>query len=175
MSVSFNRMVVLALLSDGPAGGYDLVKRFDAGISHFWHMTHAQIYSELPKLSEEGFATSKQTGKRMEYTISDLGKTQLSQWLKDEPLVPAKIHHPLLLKLFFGSNLPKEDLLPLVIEAQTLAKDRLIIYKFILEKISMDMPRALTLDFGIMRLEAELDWLEKVSHWLDSPLYSEQA
>lgn len=173
MSTTFNRMVVLALLSDGPAGGYDLVKRFDAGISHFWHMTHAQIYAELPKLAEEGLAKSKGVGKKVEYTITKVGKHHLATWLRDEPLQPSKIHHPLLLKLFFGSNLPKDDIRPLIGQAKGLAQDRLTKYKLILEKVGMDTPRALTLEFGILRLQAELEWLEKVSHWLGTPLYSE--
>ncbi len=163
-------MVVLALLSDGPAGGYELVKRFDAGISHFWHMTHAQIYAELPRLSEEGFATSNSIGKRVEYTITDAGKFQLSTWLREEPLQSAKIHHPLLLKLFFGSNLPKDELRTLIAEAKALSQTRLKTYECIYEKIENELPRSLTVQFGIMRLQTELAWLEKVSHWLESPL-----
>ena len=52
---------ILILLETEPGSGYDLVKRFKAGLGYFWNAKHQQVYQELKKLSEAGwlaFATA---------------------------------------------------------------------------------------------------------------------
>ena len=46
---------ILILLETEPGSGYDLVKRFKAGLGYFWNAKHQQVYQELKKLSEAGW------------------------------------------------------------------------------------------------------------------------
>ena len=45
---------ILILLETEPGSGYDLVKRFKAGLGYFWNAKHQQVYQELKKLSAAG-------------------------------------------------------------------------------------------------------------------------
>jgi DNA-binding PadR family transcriptional regulator len=47
------RHAVLAALVHGEATGYELSKRFDAGVANFWHARPQQIYAELTRLHDE--------------------------------------------------------------------------------------------------------------------------
>lgn len=48
------RHAVLAALVHGEASGYELAKRFDAGVANFWHARPQQLYAELTRLHNEG-------------------------------------------------------------------------------------------------------------------------
>ncbi|MGH9601902.1 MAG: PadR family transcriptional regulator, partial [Terriglobales bacterium] len=44
------RFALLGLLSLGPQSGYDLKKRMEQSIAHFWSESYGQIYPTLRRL-----------------------------------------------------------------------------------------------------------------------------
>ncbi|WP_035777058.1 PadR family transcriptional regulator, partial [Arthrobacter sp. H5] len=48
--------LILGMLGRSPMTGYDLKKRFDASIGHFWAADKAQIYRTLNKLVADDLA-----------------------------------------------------------------------------------------------------------------------
>jgi DNA-binding PadR family transcriptional regulator len=58
------RHAVLAALTSGEASGYELAKRFDAGVANFWHARRQQIYAELTRLREDGLVSSTEVLQR---------------------------------------------------------------------------------------------------------------
>jgi DNA-binding PadR family transcriptional regulator len=99
----------------GPCSGYDIKKRCDMSISHFWAENYGHIYPMLKKLESEGMVTKQpqQTGGRPPktvYQITDKGAADLKEWL----LKPAE-HHPMrfefLLKVFFAQDLPPAEVI----------------------------------------------------------------
>ncbi|GAB3877796.1 hypothetical protein GCM10029964_027470 [Kibdelosporangium lantanae] len=50
------RHAVLATLLPGPQSGYDLAKKFDDVMRTVWYARRNQMYGELAKLTEAGFA-----------------------------------------------------------------------------------------------------------------------
>jgi DNA-binding PadR family transcriptional regulator len=81
---------LLSLLTRGPATGYQLTRRMKAPIGHFWVARHSQIYPELARLAEAGHVDVEEgsgPGPRAKktYTITDLGRRALGEWLPGAP------------------------------------------------------------------------------------------
>jgi DNA-binding PadR family transcriptional regulator len=107
--------VLLGLLEIEPMSGYDLGLNIRASVGHIWNESYGQIYPNLKKLAAGGFVTSKterQKGKpdRRIYSITKKGRERLAKWLAVPPQ-PEIARNELLLKLFFGAQVPTETLI----------------------------------------------------------------
>ncbi|MGO4257194.1 PadR family transcriptional regulator [Marmoricola sp. RAF53] len=77
---------LLVSLSERPAAGLELARRFERSIGFFWSATHQQIYKVLRRMETDGWVTAEtqaQTGapdKRV-YTVTDAGRTALADWI----------------------------------------------------------------------------------------------
>ena len=77
---------LLVALSERPAAGLELARRFDRSIGFFWSATHQQIYKVLRRMETDGWVTAEtieQTGRpeKHEYTVTDLGHKVLAEWI----------------------------------------------------------------------------------------------
>jgi DNA-binding PadR family transcriptional regulator len=107
--------VLLGLLEIEPMSGYDLGLNVRASVGHIWNESYGQIYPNLKKLAAGGFVTSKterQKGKpdRRIYSVTTKGRERLAKWLAVPPQ-PEIARNELLLKLFFGAQVPTEILI----------------------------------------------------------------
>lgn len=107
--------IILGLLVHEDLSGYDIKKKIDRMISHFWEVGYGQIYPTLKTLEESGKITKKkgETHKGPErklYSITEDGRKTLEEWLKI-PEIKDYTRYEILLKLYFGKQLtPKENL-----------------------------------------------------------------
>ena len=100
---------VLGLLSFGEElSGYDLKKWADWSLRFFyWSPSYSQIYGELKRLEEVGYATSRVVskddvrGKRL-YTITPAGEEAIARWANEAPVEPAVLKHGVMLRLWLG-------------------------------------------------------------------------
>lgn len=105
-----SRYAIMGMLSLGPMSGYELKKNMEISTSNFWKESYGQIYPMLKQLEREGLTTSyaeKQEGRpdRYIHTLTDKGEAELRSWLA-EPSEPMPQRSELLLKLFFGKQIP---------------------------------------------------------------------
>ncbi|WP_299582306.1 PadR family transcriptional regulator [uncultured Microbulbifer sp.] len=108
------RYAVLTLLDIEPGSGYDLKRRFERSVSHFWSASHQQMYRELHKLYDEGLLDCEeqpQEGKpdKKVYSLTEKGRAELCDWVT-QPAAPQKIREPFLVRLFAGHHLSQEEL-----------------------------------------------------------------
>jgi PadR family transcriptional regulator, regulatory protein AphA len=108
------KYAMLGALSISPMSGYDIKKFSDLSISHFWKENYARIYPVLKEMEKEGLVTKITTrteGRpaRNVYSITGKGLEELNEWLL-QPIQYRPPREELLLKLFFSSNLPVENL-----------------------------------------------------------------
>ncbi len=80
--------VVLALLRNGPAHGYDLKRDHDAWFPDSRPLAFGQVYATLARLERGGLVEVVETRvdggpERTIYAISDQGEQQLSDWLAE--------------------------------------------------------------------------------------------
>ena len=109
MKANRSRFAILGLLAEKPSTGYDIRKRIEQELSHFWNESYGQIYPILNALAEERLATrrhSKQKGKpgRQVYSITPRGRKVLHEWLV-EPSATQTERNETLLKLLFAGSL----------------------------------------------------------------------
>ncbi|MGA3136723.1 MAG: PadR family transcriptional regulator [Terracidiphilus sp.] len=163
--------VLLGLLTIGPMSGYDLGQAIRTSVGFFWNESYGQIYPNLRNLAAEELVTSKterQKGKpdRHIYSITKRGRERLAAWLAIAPQ-PEIPRNELLLKLFFGAQVPAEILIGYV--EVMVEKQRALVQKFIetgktvsAQQQFPDTPYwKMTARFGQLELEAHLRWGEE--------------
>ncbi len=77
---------LLVALSERPAAGLELARRFDKSIGFFWSATHQQIYKVLRRMEDDGWVTARtveQAGRpeKREYTVTGVGHKALADWI----------------------------------------------------------------------------------------------
>ncbi len=106
---------LLGLLTYQPMTGYELKQFFDSTIHHFWNAELSQIYPTLKSLEEQKLVemhveAQESRPNRKVYEISEPGRDELRRWLR-EPMMPAGLRDPFLVKVFFGTEISAEDML----------------------------------------------------------------
>jgi DNA-binding PadR family transcriptional regulator len=94
---------LLVALSEHPASGLELARRFGRSIGFFWSATHQQIYRVLGRMDGDGWVTVTevaQTGKpdKKVYAVSPAGRRALAAWLV-EPTETQALRSELAVKL----------------------------------------------------------------------------
>jgi len=164
--------VLLGLLEIEPMSGYDLGVVIRASVGHIWNESYGQIYPNLKKLAADGFVTSKterQKGKpdRRIYSVTKKGQERLARWLAVEPQ-PEIARNELLLKLFFGAQVPAEILIGFVermVEREGAVLKELTRLEHEEIAQSQQYPGApywkMAARFGQLELKAHLRWAEE--------------
>ena len=71
------RVIVLALLADGPRHGYDIIKALEDKSSGAYSPSPGVVYPTLTFLEEAGFVTAAAEGNKRVYTITEDGRAHL--------------------------------------------------------------------------------------------------
>ena len=89
------RYALLALLADGEAHGYELLKRFNERIGPFWHPNIGQVYQLLHELERRGLAARRdvEVGTRVRHVfrMTARGERALGTWLARRTGWPAPL------------------------------------------------------------------------------------
>lgn len=110
------KYAILGFLNYRSMFGYEIKQSMDGSIQHFWHSKLSQIYMTLKSLEKEKLLTSEienQDDKpdRKRYTITICGKQKLNEWLNSTLMDIPQNKDGLLLKLFFSSQVIKQNIL----------------------------------------------------------------
>lgn len=164
--------VLLGLLAIEPMSGYDLGLTIRGSVGYFWNESYGQIYPNLKKLANDGFVsckTERQKGKpdRRICSITPKGRERLMTWLAVSPQ-PEIPRNELLLKLFFGEQVPTQILIGYV---ERMAEERRALIELLerTEREEIDKnqhyPGApywrMAARFGQMEMRAHLRWAEE--------------
>ncbi|HEX6342521.1 PadR family transcriptional regulator [Umezawaea sp.] len=158
--------LVLGLLLDGPASGYELGARASRAVAYFWPITRSHIYAELPKLVERGHATVvvvPQAGApdKSVYTATEAGRLAFRAWLDGFDAVTEHGRQPLQIQLYFGHHTSRDHLLAQLDRWEAEVRHTLDFCRDLLAGGVERSVRALTAHFAINRAEADLAWIEE--------------
>jgi PadR family transcriptional regulator, regulatory protein AphA len=179
VKVNRSQYAILGLLSEEPSSGYDIRKKVERELSHFWNESYGQIYPILKKLAAEKLASSrrrKQKGRpdRQVYTITAKGRSVLKEWLR-EPASLQVQRNETLLKLFFSSIATaarRRRLVEAYREEQSSAIRECTEMKAHLEEEYPDHPHLplwlMTVEHGRTEARARLRWCDSVLQELDT-------
>jgi PadR family transcriptional regulator, regulatory protein AphA len=165
---------ILGFLNYRPLSGYDLKKIFDTSVRHFWPADQSQIYRTLNRLTERGWAEMEKVEQenrpdRKEYSITDVGRQELQEWLS-APLPFGESRSAPLIQVFFAGQLSDEEVLEMFERVAEHMRAGLAAYDAVPQQIEAyeDYTRSqrefffwmLTLDIGKHTARANLEWLE---------------
>lgn len=71
------RLALLSLLGDGPAHGYELMKRLEERSGGMYQSSAGTVYPVLQQLEDEGLARSQEEEGKKVYHITDAGRDEL--------------------------------------------------------------------------------------------------
>ncbi|MFZ5632367.1 MAG: PadR family transcriptional regulator [Bacillota bacterium] len=179
------KYALLGFLNCSNMTGYQLKQHFDQSIRHFWSANLSQIYPALSQMEKEGLLTmeveyQEKHPPRKVYRITDAGRKELRRWLA-EPIGLMTVRVPFLVKVFFGANLEKEEILGLLREQLDLHQRQLDQYLNIkkgfkehIETVGMEKEvffAGLTLESGIKFERAWIEWFEEAIEKIERGLW----
>lgn len=174
MTPTVPTFVVLGLLAKRPGSGYDIVAFAERSVSFFWPLSRSQLYAELTRLEELGWASGtaieqdRYPNKRV-YEPTSAGMTALREWL-DAPAIPQRqrTRDPLVLKTFLGSYMSPDRLVDQLRDHRDEAaalRAKLLGVVAHLDTMEPDASRRFgraTARYGVLQTEATLAWIEEV-------------
>jgi len=173
---------LLGILSYGEMTGYEVKQFFDSSVQHFWNAELSQIYPTLKSLEENSFVTmhveqQENRPNRKVYQVTDAGREEFLRWVR-EPLHASNMRDPFLIKIFFGTQVPIEDVLILLRRhkeeqqmvlafAETVLRDKIRESVEHTHSTRNGLYWTLTLEMAISYRRAYVDWCEKSMHLLE--------
>ena len=174
---------ILVALTDGAKSGYDIAKQFDDTSGFFWRARHSQIYRELGKLKERGWAISEeieQSGKpnRIVFTITAEGREGLIEWSR-KPNEVQELKDDFLVQLYALEHIDIEALRANILARQERHRDHLADYQARYDALEgsanlTDIGRHLALEVALIYEREWAEWSERALARL-SPKALEQA
>ncbi len=103
---------ILGFLNNSPKTGYDLQKKIESTIRHFWPSTQSQIYRTLADMLKDGEIVVEvqyqdEKPNRKIYSLTESGHKELLRWLST-PIDIADHRNQFLVQLFFSSTIGKD-------------------------------------------------------------------
>lgn len=166
--MSLDHALLVSLL-EKPSSGYELARRFDRSIGHFWPASHQQIYRVLARMEEAGWIACKvepgESGPdRKVFSATDAGRTMLAGWMV-EPTEMEVARTAVMVKLRAAAFDDPARLLPSLHERRAQHEGLLDAYRQIEQHDfsgELDTQRALqhhVLKFGLAYQQLWIDWL----------------
>lgn len=162
---------ILAELSRAPATGYEIAAAMKSPVGRYWTAQHSQIYPELARLAERGWAEVAESdgpGPRptKTYTITAEGLDELRAWART-PEPPPPPNSPTTVKLSCAWLLDDDELTGLLEGLLAEAESAVAQYEAILARLDPESPRdtpafaaALTTPIGLGYERHRLAWAQ---------------
>ena len=173
---------LLVSLSERPAAGLELARRFGKSIGFFWAATHQQIYRTLARMESDGWVSGEhvvQTGRpdKKVYAVSPAGRAVLAEWLTT-PSPQPNPRSDLSVKMR-GASFAEDRSAVLDVVRADLAdhRTRLVHYEQLAKRdypspdslTGLDLDQYLVLRGGIRYEQFWVDWLEEYLHAHEHP------
>ncbi len=71
------RQALLRALVDGPAHGYEVIRRLEESSGGLWRPSAGSVYPTLQLLEEQGLLTSREEGGKRVYELTDQGRAEV--------------------------------------------------------------------------------------------------
>lgn len=163
-------LTLLGLLEREASHGYDLKRDYDAYFGRGKPLPFGQVYSTLSRLTRDGKVVISEVGPgdgpdRKRYLITELGATELDQWLT-QPVEPEPhLQTVLFAKVVLALMLDR----PAAEYLDTQRSAHLQRMRELTEvKRTGGLVDALLADHGLYHLEADLRWIDMTDARLDA-------
>jgi DNA-binding PadR family transcriptional regulator len=174
--------VVLGLVSIRPSAGHELARFAERSIAAFFPLTRSHIYSELERLHEQGMLSAtvveqERLPTKRVYETTDVGEAVLLEWLSGTPIEKDRERHSLLVRVFFGERLTRDQLKSMLDEYEASARARRDRLAGVVDHLA-GVPEArfprMTAMYGVRREMANLDWVAEVLPLLEEEISEDE-
>lgn len=167
--------VLLGVLAEGPAHGYDVKRAHDARYPGAKELAFGQVYAALSKLEKDGLVevveTSQGSGpERTAYAVTPAGQDRLASWLSGvEPAGPYAADE-LVRKTVTALRLGHDagDYLARQRQAHLNEMKRLVA----LQQSTDDVAARIVIDHAVEHLDADLRWLTNAAARVETTVKS---
>jgi DNA-binding PadR family transcriptional regulator len=162
---------LLVALSEQPASGLELARRFGRSIGFFWSASHQQIYRVLRRMETDGWVSAEAVAQRgrpqkVVYDVTDAGRSELAGWLAG-PTPQTPLRSDLAVKLRGASFGDREAVLDSVRAHLADHRARLDHYRQLMKRDypdpaaldGLELDQYLVLRGGILLEEGQIAWL----------------
>lgn len=170
--------------------GYELKQFFDSSVQHFWNAELSQIYPTLKSLEDSGFVekhveVQESRPNRKVYELAERGREEFLRWVR-APQPPADLRDAFMIKVFFGTEAPVEDMLVLLRRqmeeqqmvlgfSETVLRDRIKHATDEQFTSKHQLYWTLTLDMATAYRRAYIEWCERAMQMLEANLLDGEA
>jgi DNA-binding PadR family transcriptional regulator len=163
--------VLLALINEQPAHGYELKRQFDEAIGRLWPVQQAQIYNNLRLLEKDGLielatrVEQENLPDRKNFRVTETGRQTLVAWATSPVHTSRQLKDDLYLKLTTLATVLKdrEALSALIWQQRAVYLQHLRELERALAEAEVkdDAVTAALLEGAILHAEADLAWLDR--------------
>jgi DNA-binding PadR family transcriptional regulator len=159
------RYALLALLSEGEAHGYQLLKLFNQRIGPFWHPNIGQVYQLLHELERRGFVHRRDDGSgtrlRRIFRLAGRGERALRTWLTRRPAWPPPLRDEIFVRLLAAERHGSVALVGQIERQEAEYSRYLALIAEEAARPGAPLMRRLTHEAAIAHAEAHLRWLAR--------------
>jgi DNA-binding PadR family transcriptional regulator len=158
--------VLLGLLRQRSAHGYELQHRLSVELGQLWHLAPSQIYATLDRLEQRGLIAGRDlraagAPPRREYRLTEPGRREFESWLKAPTAVTVRaIRIEFTTRLYLAQTQSPELAQRLLAEQRTAVLECLHQHEALLAALPAAEPfNRLALLLRVQTLRGILDWL----------------
>jgi DNA-binding PadR family transcriptional regulator len=160
------RLVLLGLLDAEPRYGYELKAVFEAFLGGTWPLNIGQVYTTLGRLEKDGLVEAHVVPQdllpdRKVYALTDAGRAELAAWASAPATGPVRLRDEFFLKVAVRSLSDPAAAAELIHGQRAAHLDMLGELASALEDAGLHPATALLLEGAMLRLEADLRWLDE--------------
>ncbi|MGH9210119.1 MAG: PadR family transcriptional regulator [Acidimicrobiales bacterium] len=160
------RQVLLGLLGAEPRYGYELKAVFEQFLGGTWPLNIGQVYTTLSKLERDGLVESQIVPQdvvpdRKVYALTVAGRDELERWAGTPDTGPVSLREEFFLKIAVRSLTDGPQAVDLVRRQRDAHLSALADLEHATHDASIHPATALLLEGAMLRLEADLRWLER--------------
>jgi len=157
------RYALLALLAEGEAHGYRLLKLFNQRLGPFWHPNIGQVYQLLHELERRGLVVRRDqpfgTRVRRLFRLTSRGERALATWLTRRPGWPAPLRDEIFVRLLAAERRGAAALLAQLERHEAEYRRYLALVREEGGRLGTSLTRRLAHDAALGQAEAHLLWL----------------
>ena len=172
------RNVLLGLLDAEPRYGYELKAVFESFLGGTWPLNPGQVYTTLARLEKDGLVAADvvpQDGlpDRKVFALTDDGRAELGDWFESVDTGPVRLREELFLKIAVRSLTDPAAAAALIASQRAAHLDTLAELQSAGDDAHVAPTTALLLEGAMLRLEADLAWLDlaesRLKGWPEPP------
>ncbi|MGP7818093.1 PadR family transcriptional regulator [Niallia sp. 01092] len=157
--------VILGFLFEEELSGYDIKRKMEISVSHFFDASFGAIYPALRKMEKEESVVKKivsQDGKpnKNVFEITDKGRREFEEYMMS-PINPTTIRSDFMIRLFFGKLTSKERILQWMKEEREKSQVEIDELNTLKQQFNMNRYKRITLEYGLETAKLNIAFFEK--------------